>query len=227
MEFLDRDRQIVVMTPFQRGTLFVNSQLADPKTFRSYKDLLDPKWNGKIVIDDPRKSGPGQATFTFLYLHPELGPDFVRSFAQQKPLILRDYAQEVDALGRGRNPIAVGTSDSLVGERIKQGVPLSIVDPRQLREGSDVSPASGMVGLMNCAPHSNAVKLYLNWLLSKEGQTSFARGAGYVSGRLDVPTDHTAPWRVPQPGAIKSYGLEARQAAHNKLMPLLYELFGR
>src|SRR6266498_1896905 len=61
LEFLDPGRQLLVMTPFQRGTLFVNPTLANPKEFKSYKDLLDPKWKGKIIADDPRKSGPGQA----------------------------------------------------------------------------------------------------------------------------------------------------------------------
>jgi iron(III) transport system substrate-binding protein len=227
MEFLDAGRQVLVMTPFQRGTLFVNTQLADPKAFKSYKDLLDPRWTGKIVTDDPRKAGPGQATFTFFFLHPELGPAFIRALAQQKLVFMKDYAQEVDAVGRGKYPIVLGTSDSLAEERIKQGIPIAIVDPRQLREGSDVSPASGVIGLFNRAPHPNAAKLYLNWLLSKEGQTSFARAAGYISARLDVPTDHGAPWRVPQAGAIKTYGLGPRQEMRNKLMPLLYEIFGR
>jgi iron(III) transport system substrate-binding protein len=227
MEFLDPERQVLVMTPFQRGVLFVSTQLADPKAFKSYKDLLDPKWHGKIVADDPRKAGPGQATFTFFFLHPELGASYIRALAEQKITFMKDYSQEVDAIGRGKFPIALGTSDSLVEERIKQGIPIAIVDPRQLREKSDVSPASGVIGLFNRAPHPNAAKLYLNWVLSKEGQTSFARGAGYVSARLDVPTDHAAPWRVPQPGAIKTYGLGARQEMRNKLMPLLYEVFGR
>lgn len=227
MEFLDPGRQVLVMTPFQRGVLFVNTQLADPKAFKSYKDLLDPKWSGKIVADDPRKAGPGQATFTFFFLHPELGASYIRSLAEQKLTFMKNYSQEVDAIGRGKFPIAIGTSDSLVEERIKQGIPIAIIDPRQLREGSDVSPASGVIGLFNRAPHPNAAKLYLNWMLSQEGQTSFARAAGYVSARLDVPTDHAAPWRVPQPGAIKTYGLGPRQEMRNKLMPLLYEIFGR
>ena len=79
--------------------------------------------------------------------------------------------------------------------------------------------------LFNKAPHPNAAKVYINWLLSKEGQTVFARANGYVSARLDVPTDHAEPWRVPQPGAIKTYTKAAQQAKDN-LMPLLIEVFG-
>jgi hypothetical protein len=42
---------------------------------------------------------------------------------------------------------------------------------------------------------------------------------------LDVPTDHTEPWRVPLPGAIKTYTKEAMQVKE-KLQPLLLEVFG-
>ncbi|HEY7558378.1 MAG TPA: extracellular solute-binding protein [Candidatus Binatia bacterium] len=227
IEYIDSDRTILIMTPFQRGVLFVNTQMAAAGQFKSYKDLLDAKWTGKIIIDDPRKPGPGQATFSFFYFHPELGADFIRALANQKLNIFKDYAQQVDFLGRGKYPLGVGLSDSLVEQRAKQGIPLAIVDPRQLREGADVSPASGGVGVFNRAPHPNAAKLYINWLLSKEGQTSFARGAGYISSRLDVTTDHAAPWRVPHPGAIKTYGIEARNNTRNKVTPLLYEVLGR
>ena len=65
LEILGKGGQLAVMTPFQRGTIFYNTNLVDPKQFTSYKDLLDPKWKGKMVSDDPTKPGPGQATFTF------------------------------------------------------------------------------------------------------------------------------------------------------------------
>ena len=56
-------------TARQRGTIFINSELVDFKEFKSYKDLLNPNWKGKLAMDDPSRSGPGQATFTFFYLH--------------------------------------------------------------------------------------------------------------------------------------------------------------
>ena len=226
LEFLDPGRQLLVMTPFQRGTLFVNATLANPKEFKSYKDLLDPKWKGKIIADDPRKSGPGQATFTFFFLHPELGVKFIRAIAGQGLTLLRDYAQEVNMLGQGRYSIGLGFSDSLAEQRAKQGVPVEIVDIRQLKEGSDISPASGGLSIFNRAPHPNAAKVYINWLLSQEGQTINARATGYISNRLDVPTDHAAPWRVPQSGSIKTYTQEAIDKKYD-LSPILTEVFGR
>jgi iron(III) transport system substrate-binding protein len=226
IEFLDSGRRILVVTRYQRGTLFVNPTLVKPESFRSYRDLLDPKWKRKIVIDDPRRAGPGHATFTFFYLHPELGPGFIRQLAQQEPLVLSDNAQEVDEVGRGKYPILLGTADANAEERMRQGVPIAIVDPRQLKEGSDVSPTNGTIALINRAAHPNAAKVYLNWFLSKEGQTVFARAMGYISSRLDAPTDHALPWRIPQPGSIKTYTQEALDV-RPKLMPLLQEVFGR
>ncbi|HET8562488.1 MAG TPA: extracellular solute-binding protein [Candidatus Binatia bacterium] len=225
IEFLDPSKMVLVMTPFHRGTIFYNTKLVNAKEFKSHKDLLNPKWTGKIVMDDPRRAGPGFATFTFFYLHPELGPDFIRALGKQQITILRDYAQEVDAVGQGRYPVLIGAADFVAINRAKQGVPIAIVDARQLKEGTDLSPTNGNVALFNRAPNPNAAKIYINWLLSKEGQTIFARANGYVSARLDVPTDHTEPWRVPLPGAIKTYTKAAMQVRGN-LQPLLQEVFG-
>jgi iron(III) transport system substrate-binding protein len=225
IEFLDPGKMVLVMTPFHRGTIFYNTNLVNAKEFKSHRDLLHPKWRGKMVMDDPRRAGPGVATFTFFYLHPELGPDFIRALGKQQITILRDYAQEVDAVGQGRYPVLIGAADFVAITRAKQGVPIAIVDARQLKEGTDLSPTNGNLALFNRAPNPNAAKVYINWLLSKEGQTIFARANGYVSARLDVPTDHTEPWRVPLPGAIKTYTKAAMQVKDN-LQPLLQEVFG-
>ena len=92
------------MTPSQRGTLFVNPKVVKPEAINSYKDLLNPKWSKKIVLDDPTRAGPGQATFTFFYMHPELGPNFIRALAKQEPTVLRDYMQEMDGIARKNFP---------------------------------------------------------------------------------------------------------------------------
>jgi ABC-type Fe3+ transport system substrate-binding protein len=225
IEFLDPGKMVMVMTPFQRGTIFYNSKLVNAKEFTSHKDLLKPEWKGKLAVDDPRRGGPGVATFTFFYLHPELGPDFIRALGKQQMTILRDYAQEVDAVGQGRYPVLIGGADFVAINRAKQGAPIAIVDPRDLKEGTDVSPANGNLAMFNKAPNPNAAKVYINWLLSKDGQTIFARANGYVSARLDVPTDHTEPWRVPQPGAIKTYTIAAMQV-RDKVRSLLKEVLG-
>ena len=211
LEFVDPGHRMLVMTPSQRATIFVNKNMVKPGEIKSYKDLLDPKWKGKMVADDPRTPGPGQATFAFFYMHPDLGPEFIRALVRQNMLIIKNYRQEIDFIGQGKYPILLGTSDSTADARMKQGLPIRILDPRELKEGSDISPAAGNVAVFTRAPHPNAARVYLNWLLSKDGQTTFVQAAGYISARLDVPTDHS-PWRIPIPGAIKTYD----QAAMDK-----------
>jgi iron(III) transport system substrate-binding protein len=225
LEFVDAGKRFLVMTPSQRGTLFVNPKVTKPQEIKSYKDLLNPKWRKRIVMDDPTRAGPGQATFTFFYLHPELGPNFIRALAKQEPAVLRDYTQEIDGIAREKYAILIGVSDIVAEERIKDGLPIAILDPRQIKEGSDVSPGSGGLGFFNRAPRQNAAKVYLNWLLSKEGQEGFAKVNGYISARMDVPTDHS-PWRVPIPGSIKTYTQQAIDIKDD-LTALFKEAFGR
>jgi iron(III) transport system substrate-binding protein len=227
LEFSDFDRQILVMTLIQRGTLLINTNLVRPDELKSYKDLLDPRWKGRLVADDPRNTGPGEGTFTHFYLHPELGPDFIRALARQDLVIMKDYQQEVDAVGQGRYPVLVGVAEFAAEPRLQQGVPIAFVDPRQLRELSHLSPTNGELALFNRAPHPNTAKVYVNWLLSKEGQTLFARAMGYIGKRVDVPTDHLPAWRVPQSGSVRPYLEEYISLKREKLTPLLTEVFGR
>ena len=59
--------------------LAFNSGLVNPKEFKSYWDVTQPKWKGKIVSLDPRDGGLGGA-MQFLYYSPELGPEFIKKF---------------------------------------------------------------------------------------------------------------------------------------------------
>jgi iron(III) transport system substrate-binding protein len=219
------NREILVMTPYQRGTLFYNKNLVKGDEIKSYKDLLDPKWKDKMQMDDPRRPGPGNATFIFFYLHPELGADFIRALAKQNITIQNDYQQEIDVVGQGRAPLMIGATDRLAEARIKQGAPIGIVPSTQLKEGTDVSAASGNLSLFNRAPHRNAAKVYVNWLLTKDAQEAYARSSSLTSARADVNGDWAQPWRYPAPGAIRSDG-EAAIAVREKLAPVVKEAFG-
>jgi iron(III) transport system substrate-binding protein len=226
LEFADDARRMLVMMPTVRVSLAVNSQIVDPKSIRSYRDLLQPKWKGKLLIDDPRLAGSSQATFTFFYLHPDLGPEFIRSLAKQDPVLVRDPPQSLSMLGQGKYPLMVGPRDGILIDAMRRGIPIAAVEPNILREGSDVSSGAGNVALFNRAPRPNAAKLYINWLLSKDGQYGYGKALGFVSKRLDVPHDYAESWRVPQPGAIKTYD-QAALALKDTLLPFLHEVFGR
>ena len=176
-------------------------------------------------MDDPRRPGPGQATFIFFYLHPDLGADFIRALAKQNITIQNDQQQEIDIVGQGKAPLMIGAVDYLAEARMKQGAPIGIVEPGKIKEGTDVSSATGNVSVFNRAPHLNAAKVYLNWLLTKEEQEEFARVNVFTSARADVNGDWVEPWRVPAPSAIRTDG-EVAVEVRPKLLPILREALG-
>ncbi|HLB13101.1 MAG TPA: extracellular solute-binding protein [Dehalococcoidia bacterium] len=224
--FADKDQMNLVMTPITTLTLYVNPNLAKAEDFKSWRDFLDPRWKGKIVVArDPRVAGPGQATFQFFYMHKDLGPDFIRALARQEMGILRDDRQSLEFLAQGRYSVLMGGNIYLAAELMEKGLPIKPVDPRQMREGAYLSVGSGSVVLLNKAAHPNAARVYLNWLLSKEGQTEFSRSTTWPSWRADVPTEHVDSRTIPEPRFIATYTEEAI-AARDPLVALLKEVLG-
>jgi iron(III) transport system substrate-binding protein len=226
LDFIDDDRRILGMTTYQHGTFVINTNQVRADEFKAHRDLLDAKWRGRIVMDDPRRAGAGQATFTFFYLHPGLGPEFIRALARQDLTIMSDYTQELDAVGHGRFPVLVGFDNNTFDSRSKTGIPVAVVNPRQLAESTDITTGVGNVGVFNRAPHPNAAKLYVNWLLSKEGQQGLADNTYHVSNRLDVPVSAEYEWRVPNLSSVKTHTQDAMDIKDD-LVEFLQEVYGR
>ncbi len=203
-----------------RPAFAINTKLVNAKEFKSFRDLLDPKWKGKIIVGrDPRGPGPGQSIFTFFYLNPQLGPDFIRALMKQNLTILRNDRQSLDMLGQGKFSVLLGPAETVSRDLMNRGVPIAMVPPQQLKEGGPLSPGPASLMLVNRAPHTNAARVYINWVLSKEGQTQFSRVTGIPSLRNDIPQDHIESWRHPMKGGIPTYTEEAMVAK-----PLLLKL---
>jgi iron(III) transport system substrate-binding protein len=200
LPFFDKER--IGMTVLRRAGqyLYVNSNLVKVEEFKSWKELLNPRWKGKILIGrDPRLSGYGQSTFAFFYIHKELGPEFVKKLVQQDLKILQDDRTAAQWIVQGQYPICI-CSDLQMDRYIKEDLPVKAVLGGQLKEGGHVTSAFANVAKANRAPHPNAAKLYINWVLSREGGLLFSKSTGDPSLRVDVPNDHVEPWAIPQPG---------------------------
>jgi len=225
--FSDKDRINLVPALTTRPAFAINSNLVKSEEFKSFRNLLDPKWKGKILVArDPQQPGPGQAIFTHFFLHRDLGQEFIRALAKQELTILRDDRQAMDWLGQGRFPIALGPPETIAEDLMKRGVPIMLIPPQQLREGGDLSPGPASLGLMNRAAHPQAAKVYINWFLGREGQMEFSKVTGIPSLRVDVPRDHLVSWRLPVEGYIETYTEEAL-AAKDPLLRLLKEVLAR
>lgn len=224
--FVDpEDRHDLVMLLGTREGGVINTKLVTPGDIKSYKDLLDPKWRGKIVVGRmPTVAGAGQSAFAFFYSHPGLGPEFIRTLAKQQLTFLGNDRQAGEWVATGKAAIGIGVGEIALDPFLKSGLPVAALDPRQIKEGSHTSPGAGSVALFNRAPRPNAAKVYLNWLLSREGQTAFSEVMTTPSRRADVPWNGD-PAALPRPGHMELWG-EKEAKVLKQLRPLLAEVFG-
>jgi len=174
-----------------------STKLVNPDEFKSYWDLLNPKWKGKMVAMDMTRGGAGTGPpLKLIYHNPELGPKYLRRLLGEMDMILsRDTRQIVDWLAVGKYAISVFThlTRTRLHDAKRQGLPVDWFGPKNFKEGIPLSSANGNIGLMKRAPHPNAAKVAINWLLSREGQMEFQRVIdGTDSLRIDIPKDNVA-----------------------------------
>jgi len=176
-----------------------NDQLLDPREYKSYWDLLNPKLKGKLLSVDVRKVRGAGIPWQFLYYSPNLGPKFLRRFfGEMDVTMVADLRQAIDWLAAGKYVLCLPVQGGTVFKAKKQGLPVDQFDPYHFKEGVNLSSAFGSLALLNHAPHPNAAKVFVNWLLSREGQTLFQKvislpGDARNSRRIDVPKDHIPP----------------------------------
>lgn len=200
LDFSDDAEEInLVFTLNVSSRVAYNTDIVDAREIASFRDLVNPKWSGKIIMWDPRVVGSGNATATFWYLNEQLGLDYIRAFASNKPVFTRDLRFQVESLAQGKYSIAIAPDPTTVIEFQQAGTHIKFAD--FMKEGTYSSAAFGSVAIMDKAPHPNAATLFLNWLLSKEGQTVWTLTSGYASRRIDAPTEHLIESEKPKPGA--------------------------
>ena len=176
-----------------------NTQLLDPREYRSYWDFLNPKLRGKIMSTDIRRLRGAGIPWQFLYYYPDLGPKFLRRlFGEMDVTMVADLRQAVDWLGSGKFALCLPVQGGTIFKAKNQGLPVDQFESYHFKEGVNLSSAFGSLALLSRAPHPNAAKVFVNWLLSREGQTLFQKvisvpGDARNSRRIDVPKDHIPP----------------------------------
>ncbi len=188
LNFADKDGLILNYQKRAVSAITVNGNIVKPGEIKSYKDLLAPKWKGKIVVMDPTKGSSG--TIFFLVLWEIMGPDFTREFGKQDLAVTGDARQQAEWLARGKYPVSGTISSDIMTEFIKSGVPMKVILPA---EGTVTAVAKGAVALIDKAPHPNAAKVLINWLLTREAQTLMSQINGDPSLRLDVSQEWVDP----------------------------------
>ena len=179
------------------GSISYNTKLVNAKDFKSYWDLLAPKWKGKIISRDVRVPGPGSGNARLFYYLPDVGPSFIKKlYGEMDTTLFRDYRQGTDWLAVGKAAICFFCEADVSKA---QGLPVDTFGPGVFKEGAGLVTQFGTLGLVNRAPHPNAAKVFVNWFLSRQGQMVWQRIMNKVvlegsdSMRIDIAKDDVLP----------------------------------
>ena len=225
--FIDPEAQYILRLFNTASSLFfLNTRFVQPAEMKSVKDLLKPKWQGKISVFDPTDAGTGSNTAAALYV--QFGEPFLKAlYVDQKPVFSRDKRQMEDWLARGTYPISFGARGEEVDRLQKEGFPIVKAAPADARDM--VTAGSGLLAIMNRAPHPNAARVFLNWLASKEGAEVFSRAQLHATTRSDVDETFLPSDIVPQRGVeyFDSYEWEFTLSTKEKVRNILAKLLKR
>jgi iron(III) transport system substrate-binding protein len=149
----------ILVSPIAYNTDLVKKEDA-PKSFA---DLLDPKWAGKMVKAHPAYSGTIMNS-TFQVAR-DLGWDYFEKLAKQRVMQVQSATDTPKKIALGERAVMVDGAGYLVIREKEAGRPVEIVYPA---EGTPL--ASGPSAIFARAPNPNAARLFFNWMHSREGQ---------------------------------------------------------
>jgi iron(III) transport system substrate-binding protein len=151
---------------------------------KSWRDLLDPKWSGKMLADDTRALGAGGIFFSVMTEW--FGADFHRRLAQQKIVFGRDLGADQLRIARGEFPLR--WPQSLSNMRDLKGLPLRFIIPTEGLTYVRVDSA-----IIKGAARPNAAQLFIAYMLSQKTQDVLA-GFGLIpviKGVVNAPDAET------------------------------------
>jgi iron(III) transport system substrate-binding protein len=138
------------------------AMVAEKDRPKDWADLLDPKWKGKFGIDEEEFEWYGTLVD---YWGREKAGKFIKALASQQPVLRRGHSLLSQLLAAGEFPVALVFPFEI--EQLKRkGAPV------EWSNASDpIVTSINVVALSSKAPHGNAGKLLINYILSEEGQT--------------------------------------------------------
>lgn len=223
----DKDGTAVALTSAYFSYVFINTDMVKESEMRSYRDLLNPKWTGKMVMLDPT-AGPSPTETFVNYVVPRFmgvaeGEKYLRDLVKQDLVYTRDRRLHVEWVARGKYPIGIGTSSPLLADFVNAGAPLTFIRPE---EGGLLAVAATGLAIVDKAPHPNAATVFLNWVLGEEGQRIFAAGYNAPPRRLGVPFTGSDQFAVVRPGDKTIESDEAFYVEGKKTANWAKDIFG-
>jgi ABC-type glycerol-3-phosphate transport system substrate-binding protein len=212
--FFDNEHQYVLATQRFLKMPFYNSRLLAPETVKAEgsKVFLAPALKGKVIWNDPLIPGSGE-TFP-LVMRKILGDDGLKLFVTQQVVFTANMMDLVDKMARGQYVMSMGPGMDALLQRYKDaGLDFDIRPLGNTPEFGAYSNTGGSnLIVMKDAPHPNGVKVFVNWLLSKDIATRLAKAQNQDSNRVDIPSQLPANERP-----LRASTMSSRSANHRSM----------
>jgi len=170
------------------GIAYNTDRVPEAEAPKTWKDLLDPKWRNSIST---KQATSGSQFVQWFELRNLYGDSFWKEFSKQRPKGFDSRAQLFDRLAKGDDKIC-GMAEWAGYQLVKnKGAPVKFVAP-----ADGLPTATLATGVVSKAPHPEAARLFLDWLMSPRGQEIYQSNPFYYypSLRKDAP---------PMPGGFK------------------------
>jgi ABC-type Fe3+ transport system substrate-binding protein len=175
----------------------INTQIVGKDEIKTAQDLLNPKWKGKIAWSTDPWSGCAVYVGSVLQtMGEDKGMAFLRALAKQDIINVDATNRAIlDQVILGQYPIALSIFNHHAEISAQKGAPVAWL------KTEPISAPFHSIGLVKNAPHPNAGKLLIDFLLSEEGQKTFA-SVGYLPAMPSVPAK--VPGLKPEAGGFKA-----------------------
>jgi ABC-type Fe3+ transport system substrate-binding protein len=202
-------------------TSYNTSMVPADQAPKTYQELLDPKWKGNIAwTNDLTPNGPPGFIYNILTtMGEEKGLDYLRKLAEQQPVSIPASQRVVlDRVIAGEYPLGIMTFNHHDAISSAKGAPVDWIKMEPL-----VATTSS-IGIVKNAPHPNAARLFVDFMLSEEGQQVLS-DAFYLPARPGAKAK--VPELMPAVGNFKVTNIGPTKVAEglDKWIAIYNELF--
>jgi len=146
--------------------LIYNTDMVSPEEApKVWMDVIDPKWKGNIILADTQSSVNWGGWLKVM--HDTFGDSFIQSLAGQDFQVVASAQTGAQQVGAGAKPLNFPSASSFGLSLKAEGAPIEYV---YMAEPTVTNRFN--FGVAAAAPHPNAAKLFMNWLLSPDGITA-------------------------------------------------------
>lgn len=231
--YVPEDADLFTYDPngFIEGVAYAHSQYAGAACYnptnvtdeeiellQTYEGWTDPVFEGRAAITNANGFGYRRTLSYYVYENEDLGWSWMEGLAALNPVVFNSANTSIPQMIAGEYDVVYNAWDFNQVRAADDGAPVECVAPSP-------APATAFAaGVVKDAPNMPAAKLYVNWLLSEDGQMAVQESLVYGARRegLDVPIENA----IEPPEEVHLVDEDVLEENYPELVTRFEELFG-